>query len=357
MNTPDLPTQPYVSLILPVRNESAFIEHNLAALTAQTYPHPSMEILVVDGRSADDTRQRVTAFAASHLDVTIRLLDNPQQIMPAGFNVGLAAAQGDVIIVVGGHCTLQANYVQRCVTALQTTSADCVGGVIATRGETVEARAIALAQSSPFGVGGATFRMADPQPGYVDTVAFGAYRRTVFEQIGTFDEELVRNQDDEFNFRLTQAGGKIWLDPAIRATYYSRSSLKKLWKQYYDYGVYKVRVIQKRGAVPSWRHLAPATFVLALVAGILLFVVSRRKVTLAPLVAYVTANLAFSFATGLADLRQPGARDVDGEPLGALPYLPACFAILHFAYGIGFLAGLWRWRQYGIPSLQVANLR
>lgn len=243
----------------------------------------------------------------------------------------------------------------RCVAALRATNAECVGGAIDTRGETLEATAIAMAQSSPFGVGGAAFRMADPKAGYVDTVAFGAYRRSVFEQIGLFDEELVRNQDDEFNFRLTQAGGKIWLDPTIRADYFSRASLRKLWKQYYDYGLFKVRVIQKRGAVPSWRHLAPATFVLASAIGLLLFVIARRKVFLAPLLAYVAANLTFSFILGLTELRPSNQEEIEAGRFGILRYLPASFAILHFAYGLGFLAGLWHWRQYGFPSLQVAN--
>jgi GT2 family glycosyltransferase len=342
--------QPLVSIVLPVRNEAAFIERNLMALAAQTYPLDRLEVLVVDGQSDDGTQERVRAFAAAQQGCDVRLLDNPQRIMPAGFNLGLAASHGEVVIVVGGHCTLAPDYVARCVETLRQTGADCVGGLIETVGETVEAQAIAAAQSSPFGVGGATFRMADAQPGYVDTVAFGAYRRDVFARIGGLDEELVRNQDDEFNFRLTQAGGKIWLDPAIRATYYSRSSLRKLWTQYYDYGLYKVRVIQKRGAVPSWRHLAPGSFVLAAAVGIGLFATTRRKLFLAPVVAYTATNLAFALATGLA--RPPQGKRAQG--LGILPYLPWAFAILHFAYGLGFLAGLWRWRRYGLPSLRVA---
>jgi succinoglycan biosynthesis protein ExoA len=341
--------KPLVSIIIPVRNEATYIERNLAALADQSYPHTCLEVLVMDGQSEDDTRNRVMASAADHTTLGVRLLDNPGRTMPTGFNLGLAASHGAVIIVVGGHCTLASDYVERCVDALERTGADCVGGLITTHGETIEAQAIAAAQSSPFGVGGATFRMVGAQAGYVDTVAFGAYRRSIFDRIGVLDEELVRNQDDEFNFRLTQAGGKIWLDPSIRATYYSRSSLRKLWAQYYDYGLYKVRVIQKRGAVPSWRHLAPAALVTSLFLGVVLFGVTRRKVFFAPAVAYLSANLAFSFATGLA-VPPSGKR----LPLpGMLPYMPFAYAILHFAYGLGFLAGIWHWRRYGLPSLRV----
>jgi glycosyltransferase involved in cell wall biosynthesis len=337
-----------VSIILPVRNEAGFIERNLAAIAAQSYPQARLEVLVADGQSTDGTPQRVTAFAEQHPALVVRLLDNLQRSMPAGFNLALAACRGEVVIVVGGHCTLAPDYVARCVETLAATGADCVGGLIQTVGETQEARAIAVAQSSPFGVGGATFRMADARAGYVDTVAFGAYRRSVFARIGNLDEELVRNQDDEFNFRLTQAGGKIWLDPTIRATYYSRASLRKLWTQYYDYGLYKVRVIQKRGAVPSWRHLAPASLVLGILLGLLLFVLTRRKLFLAPVVAYTAANLAFSLAAGLGGGARTGQ---PARPDGILRYLPFAFAALHFAYGLGFLAGIWHWRKHGWPSL------
>src|SRR6185503_15703914 len=127
----------------------------------------------------------------------------------------------------------------RCLELLDTTGADCVGGVIVTEGTTDAARAIAAAQSSRFGVGGVAFRTGRDEPGPVDTLAFGAYRREVFDRLGGFDEELVRNQDDEFNFRLTQAGGKIWLDPSICSVYYSRASFRGLWRQYFQYGFYK----------------------------------------------------------------------------------------------------------------------
>lgn len=356
MRRQELPSIPLVSLILPIRNEAAFIERNLTAIAAQSYPLSHIEVLIVDGQSSDGTLECVHAFAAQHQELNLHLLENPQRYMPVGFNIGLAASKGDVIIVVGGHCTLAPDYVERCVRTLQQTDAECVGGLIDTVGETTEARAIAVAQSSPFGVGGATFRMATAQAGCVDTVAFGAYRRTVFEEIGNLDEELIRNQDDEFNFRLLQAGGRIWLDPAIRATYYSRGTLRGLWKQYYEYGVYKVRVIQKRGAVPSWRHLAPAAFLLALVVGALLFVFSRRRVWLAPLVAYTAASLAFSFSIVFSNsITSKDPCTNEQQPLRILPYLPVSFAILHFAYGMGFLAGLWRWRQHGFPSLRVAK--
>jgi succinoglycan biosynthesis protein ExoA len=344
-------TRPLVSIVLPIRNEASFIERTLAALASQTYPRSDLEIIVADGMSEDATASSVHAFAARHEDMKVEVLINPRRIMPAGFNRGFEASHGDVIVVLGGHCVLAFDYVERCVEILERTGADCVGGVIETVGETVEGWAIAAAQSSPFGVGAARFRMVDVQPGYVDTVAFGAYRRSVFERIGTYDEELVRNQDDEFNFRLTQAGGRIWLDPSIRATYYSRSSLRKLARQYYEYGLYKVRVIQKRGAVPAWRHLVPAGMVLVVTASLTLFSLTQRLAFLLPICVYGIASLAFSVVAAMTATNTGNRR----PPREILPWMPPAFAILHFSYGLGFLAGLWRWRHHGFPPLRVAR--
>ncbi|NIT58079.1 MAG: glycosyltransferase family 2 protein, partial [Aliifodinibius sp.] len=163
------------------------------------------------------------------------------------------------------HCEVPIDYIIRCVEELQKREADCVGGQIMTCGETWIGRGISLAQASFFGVGGVAFRAGRKSSGYVDTLAFGAYRKSVFNRLGTFDVDLVRNQDDEFNFRLLQAGGRIWMDNTIHVKYHARSNFIKLWKQYSQYGLYKVLVMKKRGALPSMRSLVPGTFVLSLI--------------------------------------------------------------------------------------------
>lgn len=330
---------PNVTVIMPICNEGAFIARSLNAILNQDYPAQLLQILVVDGMSDDNTREIVQQVVSQHLPVDdallspVLLLDNPARIAPTAMNIGLRHATGEIIIRIDGHCEIAADYVQRCVNALRDSGADCVGGFLSTVGHNPVARAIALAQSSAFGVGGVAFRTAQDHPRYVDTLAFGAYRSEVFERIGGFDEELVRNQDDELNFRLVQAGGKIWLDPSIRSTYYSRSSLRKLWRQYYEYGIYKVRVIQKRRGVAAWRHLVPALFVLSLTSSMMAGILTRSKY-LAFSVAgpYAAANLGASIWTGW---REPSA----------LPFLPLAFLTLHLAYGLGFLAGIWRWRR------------
>ncbi len=317
---------PLVTIIMPVRNEGRHIARALEAVLNQDYPRERMEILVVDGMSSDDTRPLVQAFATR--DPRLRLLDNPERIVPTALNRGIYAARGEVIIRVDGHAEIARDYVRRCIEGLAQVDAECIGGPIATVGETWIARGIAIAQSSPFGVGNAAFRYSN-RAQYVDTLAFGAYRRRVFDRIGVFDEELIRNQDDEFNFRLVQAGGKIWLAPSIRSTYYSRASLRGLGKQYFEYGFWKVRVIQKHGRPASWRHVVPVTFVLALTASLVVSLFTPFSFGFfAVLLPYLAASLAMSVWLG--------ARH--GWSYVAL--LPLAFGTLHIAYGMGFLVGL-----------------
>lgn len=326
-------TAPTVTIVMPVRNEAAFIERSLTAVLEQQYPSHLVQVLVVDGMSDDGTRERIHQVIAQHPERAIAVLDNPGRIVPTGLNRAIPQAAGEMIIRVDGHCEVPPDYIRRCIAALKKTGADCAGGVIETVGNTLVARAIALAQRSSFGVGGVAFRTGKATGMFVDTVAFGAYRRDVFDRIGLFDEELVRNQDDEFNFRLIQAGGKIWMDPSIRTVYYSRASFRKLWRQYAQYGLYKVRVIQKRGAVPSWRHLVPAAFVLALVLALLATAVTGNGLPGGAVVgSYAVATLGASLWSGRNDVR-------------LLPLLPLAFFVLHFAYGIGFWQGLWHWRK------------
>ncbi len=329
-----------VSVIVPIRNEAAFIERSLGAILAQDYPKNLMEIIVADGMSDDGTReivQRITGNQKSeriskgaNACPTILLLDNPGKVVPTGLNIAIKYAKGDVIVRVDGHCVIASDYIKNCVDMLQKTGADNVGGLQRAVSGNLLGNAIAAATGCPFGVGWSRFHYAG-KPGWIDTVYLGAYRREVFDRIGNFDEELVRNQDDEFNFRLTQSGGKIWMDPSIRSVYYCRSSLPGLWKQYYQYGFYKVRVIQKRGAVQSWRHLIPAVFVSCLFLTIFMALLTFNPLWgIAITGPYISANLIACLWVGRRNLR-------------VLPLLPVTFLILHLSYGLGFLCGIAYW--------------
>lgn len=321
---------PDLTVVMPVRQEADFIERSVSAVLAQDYPG-SFEVLVADGGSTDGTRAVLDRLAGT--DDRLSVLDNPEGIVPTGLNRALARARGEVVIRVDGHCEVPTDYARRCVDALLTSGADCAGGILHTEGGTLEARAVALAQSSPLGVGGARFRTGAGSPRYVDTLAFGAYRRDVFDRIGTFDEELVRNQDDELNLRLTQAGGRIWLDPSIRTTYWSRASVRGAFRQYFQYGAYKVRVAQKRRTIPSGRSLVPAVLVGGLAAGVVAGVVRRDpRLAVAPLAAYAAGTVA---AAAVEARRDPAAAVL----------APPAFAALHLGYGAGVWWGLWRWRR------------
>lgn len=323
---------PLVSLIVPARDEGDYIEETLRALMSQDYPAEKMEVLVIDGLSTDDTRAVVERVDAETSGRRVRLLTNPERTTPHALNVGLAEASGDVIVLVGAHCRLSSDYVTKAVEILEQGEAACIGGVLRSVGKGRQGEAIALAMSSPFGVGPARFRYS--QKGHwADTVAFGVYRRDVFDKVGVFDEELVRNQDDEFNFRVTQSGLRIWLEPTIHVTYEVRRSFERLFWQYFDYGKYKVRVIQKRGAVPSWRHLVPPAFVLSLAIAVAQGLFTRRRRTLKVVGgSYLAANVAATLHA---------TKEGSASP----PSVAVAFTTMHLAYGTGFLAGAWKWRK------------
>jgi succinoglycan biosynthesis protein ExoA len=318
---------PYVSVIVAMRNEEAFIGRCLTSLMEQDYPAELLEILVVDGRSTDRSREAVESMAAELPN--LRLLDNQRKVAPAGFNIGINDARGEIVITASAHSYLAPNYVSRCVQYLRQTGADCVGGPIKSVGTAPTSEAIALAMSSPFGVGDAVFRYSQREQ-YVDTLAFGAYRRAAFDRVGLYDEELVGNEDDEFNYRLRRHGGKLFLTPAISSFYYGRDSLRALWKQYFNYGFGKVRVVWKHPRLARPRHFIPALFVASLVVSGLLSFLNPLFALLFALIggSYLLLSLLFSFRIAARN----GWR--------YLPVLPLVFGCLHIAYGTAFLVGL-----------------
>jgi len=296
------------------------------SILRQDYPGP-IEILVADGMSTDGTREMITGYQANQRN--IQLIDNPGKIVPTGLNAALKLAQGDIIIRVDGHTIIAPDYVRRCAETLLSCTADNVGGRMNARGEGIFGETVAIATSSPFGVGGARFHYSE-QREWVDTVYMGAWRREAFEKIGLFDEELVRDQDDEFNYRLREHGGTILLDPKIKSVYTNRSSPRALWKQYFQYGFYKIRVLQKHPRQMSLRQFIPPLFVTALIFSLILSLFTPGGWIALLLVggSYLLANLTTSLITAA----RKGWRHII--------VLPLTFAILHLSYGLGFLNGL-----------------
>jgi len=321
-------TVPAVSLIVPCRNEQDYIESCIRSLLAQDLPVGSFEIIVADGLSNDGTRNILARLAAEY--ACVRLVDNPGRIVSTGLNTAIHAARSKIIVRIDVHTQYAPDYVRQCLAVLQETGADNVGGPWVAQGMGYMGRAVAAAFQSPFAVGGA--RGHNPHHiGPVDTVYLGCWPREVFDRIGFFDEELVRNQDDEFNLRLSRAGGLIWQSPRIKSWYHPRASLRSLWRQYAQYGYWKVRVIQKHGLPASVRHLVPAAFVLTMLTLPILALIWPWAWWLwgALGVLYCACNLAASVATA----RRSG--------LMFCLALPAVFACYHLGYGYGFLRGIW----------------
>jgi succinoglycan biosynthesis protein ExoA len=317
---------PFVSVIIPVRNEEKSIAQCLQSVADQDYPKDRMEILVVDGGSEDRSPEIVAGFSSRY--PMIKLLDNPKLNAPAGLNLGIREATGDIIVRVDGHCLLEPDYVSQCVRCLRETEADNVGGLMQAVGQDYVSQVIALAISSFFGSGGSKFHYA-PKEQYVDTVYLGAFRRSVFDKVGLFNERLVRNQDYELNYRIRTAGGKIFLSPAIKSSYYGRSTLGDLWHQYFQYGFWKLEMIQMHPQSVQLRHLAAPLFVLSLFATGLLSLAHRGFLSLSLLT--ITSYLLVSLLSSLLIARHKGWK--------CFPLLPVAFAVMHFGWGLGFL---WR---------------
>lgn len=318
---------PFVSVIVPIRNEREYIQNCLTSILDSDWPADQMEVLVIDGESDDGTIEIVRAMAAN--DARLKLMTNPRRIQTVALNLGIEAAVGDMVLRVDGHAEVEPDFVSQSVKALvDHPECWCAGGMVETVNDTVLGKVIAAATSCPIGVGNSQFRIGTFE-GYVDTVPFPIYWKWVFDRIGKFDEELVRNEDDELNARVLEYGGKIYLTPAIRSRYFSRSSFGKLWKQYYQYGVWRIRTVQKRGSA-SVRYLVPLAFVMCVI-------LSLTMAAVFPVTAIWVAACAALYFVGLLI----GATMVSRRT-GWFGFVtsPIVFAILHFSYGLGSLFGV-----------------
>jgi succinoglycan biosynthesis protein ExoA len=316
-----------VTIIIPTYNEERYIDACLKSVADQTYGAANIEVLIADGRSEDLTRD----LAANWKDRLqgLKVLDNPGRHQSTGLNIALAEASNELIVRLDAHSRYAEDYVERCIDALQRTNATVVGGPMRPEGETPFGQAVALATTTPIGVGPGRFHYSEEEE-WVDTVFLGAFRRSEILAIGGYDDTLIRpaGEDHELNFRLTKGGGRILLDPSIRSVYHPRSTPRALWKQYYNYGLGKVSTLRKHRALPTWRPLAPALFVVGLLGiPVWLQTTPTRVALMASLVGY--AGLVGTAALAKARMR----------PVVAARTASA-IVIMHLAYGIGFLHGL-----------------
>ncbi|KMT22609.1 glycosyltransferase family 2 protein [Clostridium cylindrosporum] len=317
----------FVSIVIPCRNEENYIEKCVDSMAKQSYGIENIEVLVVDGMSTDRTQEIVNEYSKKVPNV--KLVINEKKVAPVAMNLGIKKAKGDIIIIFGAHAYMDKDYVKNSVEKLKDDNIAVVGGRIINLSENDLSEAISLAMGSPFGVGNALFRYSDKEE-LVDTVAFGAYKREVFDNVGLFDEEFVRNQDDELNFRVSKAGYNMLLSPSIESHYYTRGSLGKLWKQYFQYGFWKVRVIQKHKRPASIRHLIPLIFVSGIIAGTILSIFSKVLMIMFLSVLGLYAALSLVYAVKACNSKYK-----------YVPRIMLCFLILHLSYGLGFIEGIY----------------
>lgn len=318
---------PFVSIIIPCRNEDKYIRGCLDSILGQDFLHlrqgfggqvkENLEVLAVDGDSGDRTREIIKEFALKY--PFIKLLENPQRFTPFGLNIGIKASKGEIIIRMDSHAGYEKDYISKCVKYLKESGADNVGGIIKTlpAKNTLVARAIAKALSHPFGAGSSYFRIGSKEPRFVDTVFGGCYKREVFspppDGVGPFNEKMIRSQDIEFNKRLKKSGGKILLYPDIVAYYYPQSDFWKFFKHNFTDGFWTTYPLKFKVRFFSLRHLMPLFFILTLPLSIW---------------PYILLSLFFSFKIALKE---------DLRYFFAMPFV---FLNRHLAYGLGSLWGL-----------------
>ena len=310
-----------VSVVIPVRDEADTVMAAIDSAREQRYDGP-LEVVVAIAPSRDGTRGVVAAIASE--DPRVRLVDNPTGTASAGLNVAINASSGNVIVRCDAHSTLPPGYVATAVDLLAATGADVVGGIMDAVGHSATGRAVAAAMSNPLGVGDARFHTGGPA-GEVDTVYLGVFRRRALEEAGLFDETLDRNQDYELNYRIRSLGGSVYFDPRLAVEYRPRSTLSGLWRQYFDYGRGKRRVLRMHPGSLRWRQLAAPALVVGLAASALLAFTPAKKLSLVTPTLYASALTA---ATVYETVRR---RDP------AMASLPAVFPTMHLAWGIGFL--------------------
>lgn len=325
---------PFVSIIVPCYNEEATIRHLLGAILAQTYPRGRMELIVSDGLSTDGTRDVIAAFQKEHADLLVYVVTNSVRTIPSGLNQAIRESRGEIIVRLDAHSMPIPEYVERCVAAHQAGKGDNIGGVWEIRpgAETRVAESISFAAAHPLGVGDAMYRLAEgsrAKAGAVDTVPFGSFRRSLIETIGAFDETLLANEDYEFNTRVRESGGVVWLDPEIRSVYFSRTTLGKLAAQYWRYGFWKFRMLKRYPHTLRWRQALPPVFVLSL------FILIVLSLWMTPARAGLALQLfVYYFALGLAGLKLAFKKRKGFLFWG----LPLAISTMHLAWGAGFLS-------------------
>lgn len=309
-----------VSLLCPVYNEAANLAHIIHFFNAVKVE--DKELLFVDGQSTDHTRKVLEQYTLSN--PAIKCIDNPNKYVPYALNLAIKQASGSILIRIDAHTCYREDYVEKILECFEKTNADIVGGPMRiAKGNPIQ-HAIGYATGTAFGVGNSSFHFEN-YDGYTDSVYLGAWKKEIFSSTGLFDTSFKRNQDDEFHYRARQLGFKIYQDPAIYSWYQPRKKMTALFSQYFQYGLYKPKVLKKNPGAFRWRHLIPACFVSYILLIPILFSFFSGTIFL-PLAMYLIANFYFSIRSNSSFIQ--------------FLRIVAVYFIIHFAYGLGFILGV-----------------
>ena len=342
------------TVIVAARNEEGFIEDCVHSLLEMDTPAGGFEVIVAEGNSADRTREILDRLIKEN--DRLRVVDNTKQIAPAAWNAAIREARGEYIAIMGAHARYPRDYIVRCLESAKKTNADNVGGPAIAEGKGYLQRANAASHHSPFSVGGASWHSLEYE-GPARTVFGGFYKRDLFERVGYFDEQLVRDSDAEFNFRLELKGGTIYQSPSIHSWYQPRGSTVALFKQYRQYGYWKVRIMQKHGRTPAIRQYVPSVFVAGLVV-LVAAALATGLVAPQPLATITRDALVAVLASYALILVIASVTTAAGYGWSLLPVLPLTFASYHTGYGVGFLTGIYDFliRRRTQPRASMAEL-
>jgi succinoglycan biosynthesis protein ExoA len=318
-----------ISVVIPCFNESQHIETCVRSILSQDRSEEGLEIIVADGLSEDGTREILKRLKLEYPE--LRVVDNPRRITPCAMNVGIREAKGRYIAILGAHCQYAHNYLATCVALLREhPEVSCVGGPAVSMGKSFFGQAVAAAMSHPVGIGNAKHRYPTYE-GYAEGACYPMFRREVFDKVGLYDEMLVRNQDDELNYRLAKQGEKVFISPRARYSYFIRETPSRLFRQYFEYGYWRVAVLRKHRVPASLRQIVPPVFMslmlASVIAGLLLPGLWKLTAGVLPILYGGTLLAVGVIQRGNADLR-------------VATLFPVAATIMHGAYAGGFVWGL-----------------
>lgn len=320
---------PFVSALLVTRNEKDYIRMSLMSLIEQTYPHDKYEIIIVDGESSDGTLDVIKELQDTYNSesFSISVVPNPKKILATGWNIGIQSAKGDYVVRIDAHASADKDFIEKSVETMQRVDAVCVGGKLISKSLNGEDDVISYVLSSPFGVGNSSFRVSEEE-GYADTAVYGLYKKEIFEKAGYYDEKMVRNQDIEMHSRIKKVGGKFYFNPEIKCTYYTRNTVKKMLKQAYGNGQWNMVLLKRGSGALSIRHLIPFLFVLGVIGSVILSFLHPLFWYIGIAVVLLHLALGLYFATKKT------------KNIKQIIIMPILFISLHFAYGLGYIRGI-----------------